>query len=104
MKNLKKLYNKAKAAKVGEAIKCPNCGTEFVKNSYQQAFCKTKGKTVCKDGYWNKVTPNKRNNVTRISPASAEYLRIREERIKRLAEIEEDIMNMEADIDLFMGL
>ncbi len=71
---MKKQYNKNKAAKVGERCVCPSCNTSFVKASYQQAFCKTQGGTVCKDKYWNTVTPEKRNNTTRISPARKEYL------------------------------
>ena len=47
----------------------------FVKTNYQQAFCKNHGGTKCKDTYWNKVTPNKRNNTTRISPANDAYMR-----------------------------
>lgn len=65
-------------AKVGETIVCPSCGTKHVKKSYQSVFCKTKGKTKCKDNYWNNVDPKKRNNRTRISPASAAYLASRE--------------------------
>jgi len=71
---LKATYNTAKAAKVGDTITCPSCGTVFIKESYQQAFCKTKGGTVCKDKYWNTVTPTKQNNTTRISPASAAWM------------------------------
>lgn len=64
----------AKEAGVGTECKCPSCRTMFTKTNYQQAFCKTKGGTVCKDNYWNNVTPSKRNNKTRISPASAAYM------------------------------
>lgn len=78
MKNIKVKYELAKSAKVGEHCICPSCGTEFKKTNYQQAFCKSKSKTKCKDKYWNTVTPEKRNNTTRISPASASYLAIRE--------------------------
>lgn len=67
-------YKASKSAKVGDKAICPSCGTEFTKTNYQQAFCKTKGKTVCKDKYWNTVTPSKRNNTTRISPASQAWL------------------------------
>ncbi len=74
MKRIKVLYTKAKEAKVGEECICPSCNTKFIKESYQQAFCKSKGKTICKDKYWNIVTPNKRNNKTRISPASAAFM------------------------------
>ena len=73
MSQLKKLYNTAKSAKVGEEVTCPGCKTKFVKTSYQQAFCKTQGGIVCKDKYWNTVTPGKRNNTTRISAANAAY-------------------------------
>lgn len=73
MSKLKELYRKAKAAKIGETCVCPSCRASFVKENYQQAFCKTKGKTVCKDYYWNNVTPTKRNNTTRISPANAAF-------------------------------
>lgn len=71
--NIKKLteaYKIAKEAKVGTQVKCASCGTSFEKTNYQQAFCKSKGGTICKDNYWNNVTPNKRNNQTRISPAN----------------------------------
>jgi len=74
IQSLKVLYKKAKDSNVGAEVKCPSCGTSFVKVHYQQAFCKSKGKTVCKDNYWNNVTPSKRNNKTRISPASAVYM------------------------------
>ncbi len=72
-KKLIAAYTIAKAAKVGEQVKCPSCGTTFEKSNYQQAFCKTKVGTICKDNYWNNVTPTKRNNQTRISPANARF-------------------------------
>ncbi len=75
----KAIYKSSKAAKVGEECDCPSCGTMFIKKNYQQAFCKSKGKTVCKDKYWNTVVPKKRNNTTRISPASARWLAKQEE-------------------------
>lgn len=68
------LYAANKNAKVGDTVTCPSCGTMFVKKHYQQIFCKTKQGTVCKDNYWNNVTPNKRNNTTRISPASRAWM------------------------------
>ena len=77
------LYEKNRDAKVGDVCRCPACLTEFTKEHYQQKFCKTRPKTFCKDYYWNNVDENKRNNTTRISPASAEYLR---ERINARAE------------------
>lgn len=71
---IKERYKRNKSAKVGDELICPSCGTTFVKEHYQQAFCKTKGGTVCKDKYWNTVTPEKRCNTTRISPANAAYM------------------------------
>ena len=70
---MKQRYALNKSAKVGEPCVCPSCGSNFIKDNYQQAFCKGKGGTVCKDKYWNTVTPSKRNNVTRISPANKRY-------------------------------
>ena len=66
-------YKFNKDVKVGDTCICPSCGTSFVKSNYQQAFCKSKSGTKCKDKYWNTVTPTKRNNKTRISPASARF-------------------------------
>jgi hypothetical protein len=66
-------YKLNKDAKVNESCICPSCNTEFIKTNYQQAFCKSKQGTKCKDKYWNTVTPEKRNNTTRISPASARW-------------------------------
>lgn len=80
MKKIKEKYKKAKAAKVGDNCVCPSCGTGFTKTNYQQAFCKSKGKTVCKDKYWNTVTPEKRNNTTRISPANANWMASKKEK------------------------
>jgi len=71
-------YRLNKEAKVGDKLICPSCGSEFEKSNYQQAFCKTKTGTKCKDKYWNTVTPTKRNNKTRISPASAAFMEQRE--------------------------
>jgi len=70
---IKKTYKQNKLAKVGEICVCPSCGTKFEKTNYQQVFCKSLGGTICKDKYWNTVTPGKRNNRTRISPANREY-------------------------------
>jgi hypothetical protein len=73
MKKIKAKYTLAKLAKVGDNCFCPSCGIEFKKTNYQQAFCKNRGKTKCKDKYWNTVTPKKRNNTTRISPANLRF-------------------------------
>lgn len=66
-------YKLNKEAKYGSNCVCPSCGTAFVKQHHQQSFCRTKKGTVCKDKYWNTVTPEKRNNTSRISPASARW-------------------------------
>lgn len=79
MKKIKEKYSKAKSAKVGQECVCPSCGTTFTKTNYQQAFCKSKSGTKCKDRYWNTITPEKRNNTTRISPASARWTQQQED-------------------------
>lgn len=71
---IKEKYKIAKEAKVGEVCICPSCGTKFIKTNYQQAFCKSRSGTKCKDKYWNLVTPEKKCNTTRISPASLSYV------------------------------
>jgi len=73
VKNRRATYMRNKSAKIGDTCYCPSCGQQFKKEHYQQAFCKTKSGTKCKDKYWNTVTPSKRNNTTRISPASARF-------------------------------
>lgn len=71
---MKAQYNKNKNAKVGDECVCPSCNTPFTKTQHQQAFCKSRKGTKCKDSYWNTITPHKRNNTTRISPASRAWL------------------------------
>jgi hypothetical protein len=71
---IKETYNINKLASVGASCTCPSCGVTFDKVAPQQAFCKSKRGTKCKDKYWNTVTPSKRCNTTRISPASAMWL------------------------------
>ena len=71
--NIKERYKLNKSAKVGEQCVCPSCGAKFEKTTYQQAFCKTKLGTQCKDKYWNTVTHTKHNNTTRLSPANRSY-------------------------------
>lgn len=71
---IKERYKLNKKAKVGDNCICPSCNTSFVKNNYQQAFCKSKSGTICKDKYWNTVTPTKQNNISRISPANEAWM------------------------------
>lgn len=78
---LRDRYQLNKTSKVGDICTCPSCNSIFTKEHYQQAFCKFKSGTKCKDKYWNTVTPNKRNNTTRISPASAMWLE--EQKLRR---------------------
>lgn len=52
---MNRLYRTAKEAKVGHQVTCPVCRRPFKKRSYQQAFCRNKGRGNCKDRYWNSV-------------------------------------------------
>lgn len=92
--NLKLVYKASTEAKTGSTIVCPGCLKQHVKTYYNTVFCKTKGKTVCKDKYWNTVTPTKRNNTTRISPASFAFLNS----AQRIAD-REDILERELNDD-----
>jgi hypothetical protein len=56
-------YRMAKGAKVGETVICPTCEKQFIKRSYQQAFCCNRGRGNCKDRYWN-VTEDERRERT----------------------------------------
>jgi hypothetical protein len=96
MSTKKEKYLLSKNAKVGDKCICPSCNSVFVKEHYQQAFCKTKGGTICKDKYWNTVTPTKYNNTTRISPANAFYMEnviipMREDRESRISYFDDGI-------------
>ena len=73
IEEMKAIYQENQKASNSVECICPSCKTKFTKKSYQQIFCKTKAWTKCKDKYWNTVTPEKRNNKTRISPASFVY-------------------------------
>jgi len=77
--NIRTTYKHNKQAEVGNICYCPSCGQQFKKEHYQQAFCKTRSGTKCKDWYWNNVTPHKRCNTTRISPANARWQQHQEE-------------------------
>jgi hypothetical protein len=87
---MKKQYELNKQAKVGTECTCPSCNTNFVKTNYQQAFCKTKSGTICKDKYWNTIDPNKRNNTTRISPASQRWLDKQAEQREQYNDFDDD--------------
>lgn len=68
---LRERYKLNKTAKVGSE----SPPKSEVKMSQNRKFCKSKGGTICKDKYWNTITPEKRCNTTRISPASAEFMK-----------------------------
>ena len=80
--HIKERYKLNKKSIVGDTCICPSCNTEFLKTNYQQAFCKTKRGTKCKDKYWNTITPTKHNNTTRISPANARWMEQKERDIE----------------------
>lgn len=60
-----------KKLKVGDSFKCPVCGKNLIKKTYQHTFCGRK----CKDKYWNTVDESKRNNINRISKARELYMK-----------------------------
>jgi len=69
-KTMKRLYGLAEGSQVKSLITCPACYRGIIKKRPDHKFCDR----VCKDAYWNNVDPRKRNNTTRISPASARYM------------------------------
>lgn len=75
LSKLQTRYRFVESAKVGEDVECPSCRTIFTKKRSQQRFCTSKPGTQCKDYFWNHITPIKRNNTTRISPANDAYMR-----------------------------
>lgn len=58
---LKRLYDIAKAAKVGSDIVCPVCKTVHKKTTYHKVFCSNGKKTSkdCKSKYWNTIHPER---------------------------------------------
>lgn len=48
-----------KRMEVGSLCECPSCGYKFTKTQSGQAFCKSKKGSICKDKYWNTITPVK---------------------------------------------
>jgi hypothetical protein len=57
----------AKNANVGAKIVCPGCGKSFVKKTYHNKFCTSKGRANCKDRYWNSVDDVRRNRASQFS-------------------------------------
>lgn len=74
IKTMSERYKKNKDEKIKMDCICPSCGTHFTKNTKAQVFCRTQSGTKCRDKYWNTIDPTKRNNRTRISPASNRWL------------------------------
>lgn len=53
-------YDRNKAVKVGEELRCPVCGTKVIKTTYHKIFC---GRPRCKDLYWNTVDVKRRERA-----------------------------------------
>src|SRR5690606_39311056 len=53
-----KRYNHNKKVKVEGKINCVICSKEILKHKPSYVFCSI----VCKDDFWNKIDPRKRNN------------------------------------------
>jgi len=64
---MRSAYDAAKAAKVGSMIHCPTCRKRFLKRSYQQAFCRNKGRGNCKDRFHNTVSETRRERAIAFS-------------------------------------
>lgn len=58
---MKRLYDAAKAAKVGTEVICPVCKTKHIKTTYHKVFCSNGRKTSkdCKSKYWNTIHPER---------------------------------------------
>lgn len=85
-KEIQAKYKLSKEAKVGTICICPSCGTEFKKESYQQAFCLTKPLTSCKDFYWNAVKPTRKDET--VKP-KYDNLYVFEEKCRRCGTVKE---------------
>lgn len=60
-KDIKQLYDVAKAAKVGTMIICPTCKELHKKTTYHKVFCSNgkKSRKDCKSKYWNTIHPER---------------------------------------------
>ena len=60
-------FNKNSIMKVGDKMNCPSCNIEFTKTHYQQKFCKSKvkGKSSCKDFFYNFASSTARSERTK---------------------------------------
>lgn len=61
LEEMKRLYDVAKAAKVGTEVVCPVCKTKHIKTTYHKVFCSNGRKTSkdCKSKYWNTIHPER---------------------------------------------
>lgn len=67
---MKTQYDANRAAKVGSKLSCPVCGASFLKTTYHKVFCSNqkthRGKSSCKDQYWNSATPERMARTIRV--------------------------------------
>lgn len=68
--NMQATYDANRAAKVGSKLSCPVCGVSFLKTTYHKVFCSNqkthRGKSSCKDQYWNVATPERKTRTARV--------------------------------------
>ncbi len=64
-KDIKQLYDVAKAAKVGTMITCPTCKQLHKKTTYHKVFCSNgkKSRKDCKSKYWNTIHPERLDRI-----------------------------------------
>lgn len=63
---LKEKQQSNRAAKVGMDIICAcGCGNRFKKRSYQHVFYRNKGRSNCKDRFYNKIVPERLERTIR---------------------------------------
>lgn len=64
-KDIKQLYDVAKAAKVGTMIICPTCKELHKKTTYHKVFCSNgkKSRKDCKSKYWNTIHPERLDRI-----------------------------------------
>lgn len=67
LNNMERRYYDNKRSEVGTTIRCACCGRRLLKKSYQTQFCSNKGKSNCKDKYWNNVSDERRERSHRFS-------------------------------------
>jgi len=48
-------YENNKKINIGDNINCASCNKSVKKKSYQSQFCSNKGRSNCKDYFWNRI-------------------------------------------------